>query len=140
MKRKKVLTISGIVLFIAIVVIPIHPKHGDRPLMTHREWSPHAVEITALLSTHGDRQRASGSEMVQVNLDQLTGLNGYSLLGVEGLFGLRSTTVVGYVSKEDSEQFFRDEDAVWIDLDSIDKIRKMASEQDVADQRTARGE
>ena len=136
MKRKKAITVILILLVVAVVVFPIRPKHGDRPLMSHDDWRSSAEEVTGLLSAYGARQRGFGYEMVQVNVDQLTGLDGYSLLGVESFFGRRTTTVVGYITAENATQFFHDEDSVWIDVDSIDKLREIAnnSEQGVGGQ------
>ena len=136
MKRKKAITVILILLVVAVVVLPVRPKHGERPLMSHDEWMSSAAEVTDLLSGYGARQRGLGSEMVPVNVDQLTGFDGYSLLGVESFFGRRTTTVVGYITAEDATQFFHDEDAVWIGVESIDKLREIAtnSEQDVGGQ------
>ncbi len=66
--------------------------------------------------------------MIQINVDQLTGLNGYSILGVEGLFGRRSVSVIGYVTEQDASQFYREEDVIWIGTEDIQKLRKITKE------------
>lgn len=96
--------------------------------MSHRQWKQDSVEITKLLSVYNDKERASGTKMIQVNVDQLTGLNGYSILGGEGLFGRRTVSVAGYLTEQDASQFYREEDVIWIAAEDIPKLRKITKE------------
>lgn len=119
--------VVGILLFVAIAFVPVRPRYGDRPVMTHRQWKQHAGKINEMLMAYDDKVRASGTRMIQVNVDQLTGLNGYSILGVEGFFGHRSVSVVGYLTEQDASQFYREEDVIWIASEDIPKLQKITN-------------
>ena len=93
--------------------------------MSHRQWKQYAGEINELLMAYDDKERASGTKMIQVNVDQLTGLNGYSILRGEGFFGRRTVSVVGYVTEQDASQFHREEDVIWIASEDIPRLRKI---------------
>ena len=132
MNRKKLTILLGMLSVVAAVIWPVRAKHGERPVMSHAELSQYEEEITDLLEGYADQQMTLGSQMVEVRVDQLTGFNGYSLLGVECLFGRRSTNTVGYIAENDAGQLFSGGDAVWVGVDELDVLREIArtSEQE----------
>ncbi len=50
--RRKILIAVGIIILIAIAIVPVRPKYGDRPFMSHGQWAQDADEITNLLSAY----------------------------------------------------------------------------------------
>ena len=126
--RRKILIVAGILILVAIAIVPVRPKYGDRPFISHRQWEQDADEIANLLSAYEHKERESSTRMIQINVDQLTGLNGYSILGAPGLFGRRSVSVIGYVTEQDASQFYREEDVIWIGTEDIPKLRKITKE------------
>jgi hypothetical protein len=135
MNRKKTLKIIAVLVIAVIVIYPIRPRYGDRPHMSHKEWAAYAPEVMEALSAYGERERQIGSNLIQVNVDELTGVHGYSVVGAESFFGHRSTNVIGYITEDDADNFFRDKDAVWIgtkDKARLLQITKKANKAEMA--------
>ena len=108
-----------------VAIIPVSPKHGDRPVMSHNEWSSHSQEITEASLLHDHEKRIVSGARVPVHVDQLTGLDGFSIIGVESFFGRRSTSVVGYLTQEEADSFYREGDKVWIGSEQVAKLKEI---------------
>jgi hypothetical protein len=122
---------GGAIVVVSIVFVPIRPVNGDRPRMTHKQWSSISKDVPEILDYLADRKHDAGGETIPVNIEELTGLHGISLVGAECFLGSRTISTVGYLPKGDTADFYTDNEAVWLDSEAKRKLTliKKQSEQ-----------
>jgi len=120
--NKKSLIAVGVIIMAGILLAPISPKNRERPRMTHKQWSDLSKSVPGILAHLEDQKSESGEVTLPVNVEELTGLHGISLAGVEFLLGRRTLSIVGYLRKSYVEGLYLDREGVWLDTDAEAKL------------------